>query len=348
MGPIDAASKPSSLQPSTITYLTFFTPSLPLSSSLQEANHYYLFAHLDASIHLAVQPRSSDASIVQRSTIMTAAPPPQRTSSRDSQNAPSSTNPQRTKSVQFFSPPESMSRSPTSRSADDRQPPPTHAQGRDGPPDEITPIVSNERSGGRRNYAATSEDSEGITTGQQPPENLGPRPLARKKSGHSAAAEAEESQGWWKDLMEKYGTVELENKGSVARDHLALGMPPHPPPVSGRLTCWAERTFLAWLRTSLAFASIGIAITQLFRLNTTISRREGLEPELGGSYRLRQVGKPLGATFMGIAILILIVGGRRYFESQVSYSTRVASFDVATARLNYECWLERTDPGDAC
>ncbi|CAL8575538.1 hypothetical protein XPA_001457 [Xanthoria parietina] len=230
---------------------------------------------------------------------MTAAPPPQRTSSRDSQNAPSSTNPQRTKSVQFFSPPESMSRSPTSRSADDRQPPPTHAQGRDGPPDEITPIVSNERSGGRRNYAATSEDSEGITTGQQPPENLGPRPLARKKSGHSAAAEAEESQGWWKDLMEKYGTVELENKGSVARDHLAL-----------------ERTFLAWLRTSLAFASIGIAITQLFRLNTTISRREGLEPELGGSYRLRQVGKPLGATFMGIAILILIVGGRRYFESQ--------------------------------
>ena len=36
-----------------------------------------------------------------------------------------------------------------------------------------------------------------------------------------------------------------------------------------------------------------------------------------GTLRLRQVGKPLGATFLGIAILVLVVGGRRYFESQV-------------------------------
>ena len=78
-----------------------------------------------------------------------------------------------------------------------------------------------------------------------------------------------------------------------------------------------ERTFLAWLRTSLAFASIGIAITQLFRLNTTISRREGLVPIDENTTHLRQVGKPLGATFLGIAILVLFIGGRRYFESQV-------------------------------
>jgi uncharacterized membrane protein YidH (DUF202 family) len=111
----------------------------------------------------------------------------------------------------------------------------------------------------------------------------------------------------------------LENKGSVARDHLAL-----------------ERTFLAWLRTSLAFASIGIAVTQLFRLNLAISQnqlsadstvpsvflpqdhygRPSVIPFAGNGNRLRHLGKPLGATFIGIAILVLVIGFHRYFESQ--------------------------------
>lgn len=110
-----------------------------------------------------------------------------------------------------------------------------------------------------------------------------------------------------------------------------------------RLIPSIERTFLAWLRTSLSFASIGIAITQLFRLNTSISTDDGASSETKTAVRgvsdwdkqkLRQLGKPLGATFLGVcrfpeyvqseaqsltrrtAVLILLLGFHRYFESQ--------------------------------
>ena len=68
------------------------------------------------------------------------------------------------------------------------------------------------------------------------------------------------------------------------------------------------------MRTSLAFASIGVAITQLFRLNTTLS-----DSNDSGSKRndtLRALGKPLGSVFLGISILTLLLGFRRYFQGQ--------------------------------
>lgn len=73
-----------------------------------------------------------------------------------------------------------------------------------------------------------------------------------------------------------------------------------------------ERTFLAWLRTSLAFASIGIAVTQLFRLNTSFS--DGGDGHTKDT--LKRLGRPLGATFLGISILILLLGFKRYFHGQ--------------------------------
>ena len=91
-------------------------------------------------------------------------------------------------------------------------------------------------------------------------------------------------------------SLSLENTGSVARDHLAN-----------------ERTYLAWLRTSLSFASIGVAVAQLFSLNQAIGGGGGTS---NGSEMLRRFGQPLGATFIGVAIIVLLLGVKRYFSAQ--------------------------------
>jgi len=74
------------------------------------------------------------------------------------------------------------------------------------------------------------------------------------------------------------------------------------------LTVANERTYLAWLRTSLSFASIGVAVTQLFRLASTIQPGAST----GGAENLRRLGRPLGATFIAIAVLVLLLGVSRY------------------------------------
>lgn len=68
-----------------------------------------------------------------------------------------------------------------------------------------------------------------------------------------------------------------------------------------------ERTYLSYLRTSLAFVNLGVAIQQLFRLQA------GSDTLQNGFYKF---GKPLAAVFICAGILICLKGGWRFYRQQ--------------------------------
>ncbi len=69
-----------------------------------------------------------------------------------------------------------------------------------------------------------------------------------------------------------------------------------------------ERTFLAWLRTSLALSMIGIVTTQLFTLQSAHV------PDMNLSFFV--MGIPLGSVCQAAALFNMIIGAYRFWRHQ--------------------------------
>jgi len=90
-------------------------------------------------------------------------------------------------------------------------------------------------------------------------------------------------------MWEREVSVKVDARGK--RDHLAL-----------------ERTYLGYLRTSVALSIAGVTVAQLFRL------QHAYNPDLEFGFYV--VGIPLAACFIGSAIVVVLLGAVRFWRQQ--------------------------------
>ncbi|KAI5246103.1 hypothetical protein E4T43_02771 [Aureobasidium subglaciale] len=109
---------------------------------------------------------------------------------------------------------------------------------------------------------------------------------------------------WWKHY------IQLHVPHADCRDHLG-----RPKSWRRQLTLFYvanERTFLAYQRTSLALSMLGIVTAQLFSLQHLP------DPASDPVFGYHTLGKPLAALFQSAAIVVILIGGHRFWRQQMN------------------------------
>jgi len=113
-------------------------------------------------------------------------------------------------------------------------------------------------------------------------------------STHHVQLRARTRTKWYEGLVRQWERhVHIKVPVEKRRDHLAL-----------------ERTYLGYLRTSLALSMVGVIIAQLFRLQSS---------ELpGGEIGYFVLGVPLAACFIVGSIVVIVLGAVRFWRQQTA------------------------------
>jgi uncharacterized membrane protein YidH (DUF202 family) len=120
--------------------------------------------------------------------------------------------------------------------------------------------------------------------------------------------------GWWRRGWNRH--VSLKVSPSGRRDHLGELSWAREAPFYECVVCShplllaLERTYLGYLRTSLALSNAGIVFAQLFSLTSSSSGK-------GGQPKVKN-GLPLAVTFIIAAIVVLLLGAIRFWRQQTA------------------------------
>ena len=134
---------------------------------------------------------------------------------------------------------------------------------------------------------------------------------------HRRLSKFDGSRQWWKHH------IQLHVPHAACRDHLGMSCPiclistfgfsfgclmrveMHTDPRQAN-----ERTFLSYQRTSLALSMLGIVTAQLFSLQHS----QHPDPIFG----YHALGKPLATLFQAAAIVVILIGGHRFWRQQMN------------------------------